>query len=136
MAEEQSPLQLHKDAQFSIQKVYVKDLSFETPHSPEVFKAKWQPSMDMHLTNEGRALGDNLYEVVLSITLTVKLDKKAAYLVEADQAGIFFIDKIPEQLIERMLATVCPQYPVSVCPRDRVRRGQSRRLPAIIAGPG
>ena len=43
MAEEQSPLQLHKDAQFSIQKVYVKDLSFETPHSPEVFKAKWQP---------------------------------------------------------------------------------------------
>ena len=108
MAEEQSPLQLHKDAQFSIQKVYVKDLSFETPHSPEVFKAKWQPSMDMHLTNEGRALGDNLYEVVLSITLTVKLDKKAAYLVEADQAGIFFIDKIPEQLIERMLATVCP----------------------------
>ena len=108
MAAEQNPLELHKDAQFSIQKVYVKDLSFETPHSPEIFKAEWRPNMDMHLTNEGRPLGDHLYEVVLSITLTVRLDKKAAYLVEANQAGIFFIDKIPEPLIKRMLATVCP----------------------------
>lgn len=108
MAAEHNPLELHKDAQFSIQKVYVKDLSFETPHSPEIFKAEWRPNMDMHLTNEGRPLGDRLYEVVLSITLKVRLDKKAAYLVEANQAGIFLIDKIPEPLIKRMLATVCP----------------------------
>ena len=108
MADEQHPLELGQDAQFSIQKVYVKDLSFETPHSPEIFKAEWQPGMDMHLTNEGQALGDALYEVVLSITLTVKLDQQAAYLVEVNQAGIFLIDNIPESVIERMLATVCP----------------------------
>ena len=108
MADEQHPLELGQDAQFSIQKVYVKDLSFETPHSPEIFKAEWQPGMDMHLTNEGQALGDSLYEVVLSITLTVKLDQQAAYLVEVNQAGIFLIDNIPESVIERMLATVCP----------------------------
>ena len=108
MADEPHPLELGQDAQFSIQKVYVKDLSFETPHSPEIFKAEWQPGMDMHLTNEGRALGDALYEVVLSITLTVKLDQQTAYLVEVNQAGIFLIDQIPEPVIERMLATVCP----------------------------
>ena len=61
MADEPHPLELGQDAQFSIQKVYVKDLSFETPHSPEIFKAEWQPGMDRHLTTEGRALGDSLY---------------------------------------------------------------------------
>lgn len=96
------------EAQFSIQKVYVKDLSFETPNSPEVFKMEWKPVVDMHLTNEATPLGEHLYDVVLSITITVKIDETTVYLIEVNQAGVFFINKIPEDVIERMLATVCP----------------------------
>lgn len=108
MAEEENKQQaLPADAQFAIQKVYVKDISFETPNSPEIFKMEWKPSVDMHMTNEAKPVGDNLYDVVLSITLTVKLEEKTAYLVEINQAGIFFINNIPDDVIERMLATVC-----------------------------
>lgn len=108
MAEEDAIKELGAEAQFAIQKVYVKDLSFETPHSPDVFKQEWKPAVDMHMTNEAKAFGENLYEVVLSVTLTVKTDEKTAYLIEVNQAGIFFINKIPKDIIERMLATVCP----------------------------
>jgi preprotein translocase subunit SecB len=103
MAEEKK----EADAQFSIQKVYVKDVSFETPNSPEVFKMEWKPVVNMHMTNEATPLGENLFDVVLSITLTVKLEDKVAYLVEINQAGIFLINNIPEDVIDRMLATVC-----------------------------
>ena len=100
--------ELGADAQFAIQKVYVKDLSFETPNSPEVFKEDWQPKVDMHMTNEAKVVGENLYDVVLSVTITVKLEENTAYLVEVNQAGIFFINNIPEEIMGRMLATVCP----------------------------
>lgn len=106
MAEENKP-QEQTEVQFSIQKVYVKDISFETPNSPEVFKMEWKPAVDMHLTNEATPLGENLFDVVLSVTITVKLEDKTAYLVEINQAGVFHIKNIPDDVIERMLATVC-----------------------------
>lgn len=105
--EEQLKPQEATEAQFSIQKVYVKDVSFETPNSPEVFKMEWKPLVDMHMTNEAKPIGEDLFDVVLSITLTVKLEDKVAYLVEINQAGIFLIKNIPGDVIERMLATVC-----------------------------
>lgn len=107
MAEKEDKKQEAAEAQFSIQKVYVKDISFETPNSPEIFKMEWKPIVDMHMTNEATPIGENLFDVVLSITLTVKLADKVAYLVEINQAGIFMIKNIPEDVIERMLATVC-----------------------------
>mgnify|MGYP002622522009 CR=1 FL=1 len=109
MADEKDAIkELGADAQFAIQKVYVKDLSFETPNSPEVFKEDWQPKVDMHMTNEAKVVGENLYDVVLSVTITVKLEENTAYLVEVNQAGIFFINNIPEEIMGRMLATICP----------------------------
>ncbi len=107
MAEQEDNLQESNDAQFSIQKVYVKDSSFETPNSPEIFKMEWKPVVDMHMTNEANPVGDNLFDVVLSLTLTVKIEDKVAYLVEINQGGIFLINNIPDDVIERMLATVC-----------------------------
>ena len=108
MAEKEEKFDKPEEAQFSIQKVYVKDLSFETPNSPEVFKMEWKPVVDMHLTNEATPLGEHLYDVVLSVTITVKIGEKTVYLIEVNQAGVFFINKIPEDVMERMLATVCP----------------------------
>jgi preprotein translocase subunit SecB len=107
MAEQEGKSQEPTEAQFSIQKVYVKDISFETPNSPEVFKMEWKPVVDMHMTNEATPIGENLFDVVLSITLTVKLEDKIAYLVEINQAGIFLVKNIPDDVVDRMLATVC-----------------------------
>ncbi len=107
MAEQEDNKQESSDAQFSIQKVYIKDSSFETPNSPEIFKMEWKPVVDMHMTNEANPVGDNLFDVVLSLTLTVKIEDKVAYLVEINQGGIFLINNIPDDVIERMLATVC-----------------------------
>ena len=108
MAEEDKNVQESSEAQFAIQKVYVKDISFETPNSPEVFKMEWKPVVDMHMTNEATPIGDNLFDVVLSITITVKIAEKTVYLVEIAQSGIFFINNIPDDVVKRMLATVCP----------------------------
>ncbi|MFT5425572.1 MAG: preprotein translocase subunit SecB [Gammaproteobacteria bacterium] len=94
--------------QFAPQKIYVKDLSFETPHSPSIFKAEWNPLVNMNLNSEANPMDDKLYEVVLTITVTVKMGEKTAYLVEARQAGIFHIDGFPEDIITRMVAIVCP----------------------------
>lgn len=94
--------------QFAIQKVYVKDLSFETPHSPGIFQEKWSPSVNMDLSNGATPLGDHYYEVVLSITVTVSFENKTVYLVEVQQAGIFHILGFNEKSIEHLLATVCP----------------------------
>ncbi len=95
------------DAQFLVQKVYVKDISFETPNTPEVFKMEWKPEIDMNMTNKATPIGDDHFDVVLSVTLTVKLGDKVAYLVEVNQAGIFMIRNLPEDVIDRMLAIVC-----------------------------
>lgn len=107
-AEQDTIDQLGADAQFAIRKVYVKDLSFETPNSPDIFNMEWKPKVDMHMTNEARHLGKGIYEVILSVTLSVRVGNKVAYLVEVYQAGIFFIDNIPSELMERILATICP----------------------------
>ena len=94
--------------QFSIQKIYVKDISFETPNSPKIFQKQWQPVVNMDLANSATALDDKYYEVVLSITVTVSFEKETVYLVEAQQAGIFQLLNLPEDAINRMLGTVCP----------------------------
>lgn len=94
--------------QFGIRKVYVKDVSFETPHSPEVFQEEWNPSVNMDIANSAKRLNDNLYEVVLSVTVTVGSEEKPIYLVEVQQAGIFHIESFPEDILKRTLATVCP----------------------------
>jgi preprotein translocase subunit SecB len=97
-----------KQGEFAPQKIYIKDLSFETPHSPEIFTEDWKPVVNMNLSSEAKPVGEKLYEVVLTVTVTVTMEEKTAYLVEANQAGIFHIDGFPEAIVGRMVATVCP----------------------------
>ena len=94
--------------QFGIQKIYIKDLSFETPHSPAIFQEQWNPSVNMDVSNSASALSDKLYEVVLAVTVTVSSGEKTVYLVEAQQAGIFHIEGFPKEVLNRILATMCP----------------------------
>lgn len=108
MSEQAAPDSSAKGPQFGIQKVYVKDLSFETPNSPQIFTEKWQPDVNVDLNTTGRLLSDNVYEVVLAITVTVKCAAKTAYLAEVQQAGIFVVDGFPETERAAMLGSYCP----------------------------
>jgi preprotein translocase subunit SecB len=97
-----------EQGQFSVQKIYVKDISFETPNSPKIFQKQWQPVVNMDLASNAMALDKTYYEVVLSITVTVSFEEETVYLVEVQQAGIFHLSNIPKQSLNRMLGAVCP----------------------------
>ena len=93
---------------FGIEKIYVKDLSLEIPHAPEVFLSAEQPQVDVQLHNEGATISEGLYQVVLTVTVTAKAGEKTMFLAEVAQAGIFQIRNVPQAEIEPLLATACP----------------------------
>ena len=97
-----------EDKQFSIQKIFAKDVSFESPGSPEIFTAKWEPSVDFNLGTNVETLEDNIYEITLTVTVTVKCVDATAYLVEVSQAGIFSLTGFSEQEMGPMLGSFCP----------------------------
>lgn len=97
-----------EEKQFALQKLYIKDVSFETPNSPTVFTQKWDPKVEFNLASNAQALQEGLYEVSLTVTVTVKLEDKTAYLVEVSQAGIFTLGGFNEQEIGPMLGSFCP----------------------------
>ncbi len=94
--------------QFGIQKIYVKDISFEVPDSPMVFQQEWSPSVNMDIANSATQIGEGLFEAVLNVTITVSTDDKTMYLVEAQQAGIFQITGLPEDALNKLLSVSCP----------------------------
>lgn len=96
------------EKQFSIQKIYTKDMSFETPNSPKVFTEKWEPAVDFNLSTNATALESSLYEVALTVTITVKSAESTAYLVEVIQAGIFALGGFTDQELGPMLGSFCP----------------------------
>ncbi len=104
MAEENT----QDEKQFTIQKIYTKDISFETPNSPKIFTEKWEPTVDFNLGTHVENLENNLLEVILTITVTVKCQETVAYLVEVKQAGIFMITGFSEQEMGPMVGSFCP----------------------------
>lgn len=94
--------------QFSVEKIYVKDLSFEVPNAPQVFNEQVQPQLQMNLNQRVQRVADNLFEVVLGITLTCTAGEKTAYLAEVQQAGLFGLAGFDEQTLDGMLGTHCP----------------------------
>jgi len=95
--------------QFAIQKIYVKDLSFEAPAAPDIFRAqRWEPEINLQLGSEARRLEGPLYEVVMTLTLTASQDGRTVYLVELQQAGIFHIEGIEGQDLGAVLGAHCP----------------------------
>jgi preprotein translocase subunit SecB len=96
------------EKQFSIQKIYTKDMSFETPNSPKIFTEKWEPVVDFNLGTNVTPLEDSMYEVALAVTITVKCGDKTAYLVEVNQAGIFSLGGFTDQEMGPMAGSFCP----------------------------
>ena len=97
-----------QEQQFSIEKIFVKDISFESPNAPQVFTDKWEPNINFELTTNGRPLGENHFEVILGITVKVICAEKTAYLVELQQAGIFTMQGFNEVDTNAMLGSFCP----------------------------
>jgi len=94
--------------QFAIQKVYVRDISFETPNSPLIFQEKWEPETNMQLGNKAVVLAEGVHEVMLSVTVTAKIADKTAYLVEVQQCGIFNIAGYDPKELPAIVGSVCP----------------------------
>jgi len=94
--------------QLSLQKVYIKDASFEVPSAPHIFQEQGQPQIQLNLSQQVGTLADNVYEVVLTVTVTCKLAEKTAYLAEVQQAGVFGLQGFDNPNREAVLSTYCP----------------------------
>ena len=97
-----------QQAVFSIEKLYVKDLSLEIPGAPRIFLEREAPQVDVQLHTEGNPIDEGIYEVVLTVTITAKLKDKTMFLVEAAQAGIFHIRNVSKEEIEPIMGIACP----------------------------
>ncbi len=94
--------------QFAVQRIYLKDLSFEAPQGAGAFSKQWQPKVDQELNIKTNKIKDDLYEVVLMMTVTVKLEDETVFLIEVHQAGVFTAEGIEGQNLAQVLNTVCP----------------------------
>ena len=109
MAEEQEANQQQAEQQFSVQRIYTKDLSFESPATPAIFRKQWQPQVSVDLNTKSSAIdSEGNYEVVLSLTITAKVEEETAFLIEVQQAGIFLVSGFEGDNLRRILATAAP----------------------------
>jgi len=100
--------------QFSVEKIYVKDVSFEAPGAPAVFNEQAQPQLQMNLNQRVQRLNETAFEVVLGVTLTCTIgEDKTAYLAEVQQAGVFGLTGFDDAALDAILGTHCPNvlYP-------------------------
>ena len=133
--ENQAAAEEQAQGQFSLQRVYCKDISFETPNSPQSFLTEWKPDMNLNLNTQAQALGDDMYEVVLVVTVTVKNGESTAFLAEVHQAGIFQITGVPEEQLSPIMGITCPNilFPFArETVADLVNRGS---FPQLLLSP-
>ena len=94
--------------EFHIQRVYTKDVSFEAPNTPHIFQKEWQPDVKLDMDTKTNILADSVYEVVLTLTVTCKLETETAFLCEVKQAGIFTAANLDAQQLAHCLGSYCP----------------------------
>lgn len=110
---------------FGIEKLYVKDLSVEVPNAPEIFLEQTAPQVEVQLNSTARGVGEDAYEVILTVTVTARVGEKVVFLVEVGQAGIFRIQNVPSEQMEGLIAVACPNilFPYA---REAVSDGVTR----------
>ena len=89
------------------QKIYLKDVSFESPNSPELFATKWEPKLGVEMNNSVSVLEDDVYEVILTVTATVSVEDKTAFLSEVHQAGIFILKGHEPDILQQVQQVYC-----------------------------
>ena len=121
--------------QFSLQRIYVRDLSFEAPKSPQIFRQQWEPSVSLDLNTRQKALEGDFHEVVLTLSVTVKNGDEVAFIAEVQQAGIFLIANLDAASMSHTLGAFCPNilFPYARETLDSlVTRGS---VPALMLSP-
>ena len=98
----------NQNPQFSLQRIYVRDLSFEAPKSPEIFRQEWAPSVSLDLNTRQKQLDGDFHEVVLTLSVTVKNGEETAFIAEVQQAGIFLIKGLDAASMSHTLGAFCP----------------------------
>ncbi|WP_049631163.1 protein-export chaperone SecB [Cellvibrio sp. pealriver] len=94
---------------FAIQRIYLKDISFETPMGPEAFTKAYKPNIQQDLNIQANQIEEGLFEVVLLLTITARIEDRAVFLVEVKQAGLFAISGIEGPAVTQLINTACPQ---------------------------
>ncbi len=108
MTENLNSEQKDQAPQFSILRLYLKDVSLETPNSPAIFTQEWKPDVNIQLSTSTNAVGDSIHEVVLALTITAKHGDKTGFLVEVQQAGLFSLKELSEEQEHSTLQAYCP----------------------------
>ncbi len=112
MSEENTPAAAATDTapkiEFALQRIYLKDLSYEAPQGAEAFRRQWKPQVSQDLSTQIKRLDDGHFDVTLHITITVKDGEDTMYLVEVQQAGIFLVKGLEGQQLTALLNTQCP----------------------------
>lgn len=93
--------------QFQLQRIFLKDLSYEAPKTPQLFKEQWKPEVNLEVNNTANEIESNIYEVVLNVTVTVKNGENTAFIVEVAQAGLFLLQGVEGIQKEAILKGVC-----------------------------
>lgn len=93
---------------FAIQRIYIKDISFETPNVPQIFQKEWKPEINIELNTSSHLIVENVYEVSLRVTLTTKSNNEVAYICEVTQAGIFSVQGFSGNQLQHCLGAFCP----------------------------
>lgn len=93
---------------FAIQRIFLKDLSFEAPNSPDIFQQEWTPEVDLDLDTQSRELTEGVHEIILRLTVTVKNGKENAFLCEIQQGGIFTVSGMEPAQLAHCLGAFCP----------------------------
>ena len=120
---------------FQIEKLYVKDLSLELPNAPQVFMQSENPQLEIQVRNDAQQFAEALYEVVVTVTVTARVNEKTLFLAEAAQAGVFSLRGIPADDLAPLLGIACPNilYPyVREAISDLVTRGG---FPPVLLAP-
>jgi preprotein translocase subunit SecB len=93
---------------FSIEKIYIKDLSVEVPNAPQIFLEREGPQVDVQLHHSSSKIDEGIFHTLLTVTVSAKIGEKTMFLVEAGQAGIFTVKNLPESDLNAVLAISCP----------------------------
>jgi len=130
-----SEAQTDPSGQFALQRIYVKDLSFEVPGAPDAFTGEWKPDIKLDLNTKNSKISDDTFEVVLNITVTATNQDKVAFLAEVQQAGIFLIKGMPPEQMQHLMGAYCPNvlFPYArEAISDLVNRGS---FPQLLLAP-
>ena len=98
-----------QESTFELQRIYVKDMSFESPRSPDAFLKQWKPNVGLELNVSNVSIGEDQYEVTLKLSVTAKNEaEEVIYLMELQQSGVFVIKGVNEEVLTQTLGSFCP----------------------------